>query len=405
VPAVTEKPSGTAVTTTPTSAVTASPNANKSASAPAAVKTTTDSWGPSVAKVFPFDDVNKPPAGSVGLLPRYQKRLAQRREQATKGGVVGITTGLAALDRLLQGHRGVTLLGGLSAVGKSSFGLQSVVAALLADEALGALIFAYEYGSRDEVLDQLYCMLAGVDLAVYEKGLFTPEMAQRLKAAEALLTQKLLPRLVIETLDDQPREESGWFDFRKYYCRSANRLIEDRGAKRIITLVDRFQRMPYPVLCGGTPPIMVDLIRAAQAAPDAWRMQEIRQQYRDSISGDGIGWPFLVVTEVRKQGDANRELELEDVLGTIGNVYDADRVILLQRGKGPGSDAVTPTILKTSKARRGAEARLDLSFRFKQFRFEEFEMPGAPTAALDSVSTDNAKPVAKGAAQRRFGGR
>lgn len=100
-----------------------------------------------------------------------------------KGQLAGISSGITLLDRKLGGFRGdeLTVIAGRSGMGKTSFALNLTVAALKQKKAV--CFFSLEM-SKEQLLQRLVCMRAGVEPELVRNGEVTPQQMTSLIEAK-----------------------------------------------------------------------------------------------------------------------------------------------------------------------------------------------------------------------------
>jgi hypothetical protein len=310
-----------------------------------------------------IDAEGKLPASSVASYSDYLAGLEERRQRRARNGTAGIPTGIPQLEKALHGHYGITAVAGVAGAGKTSFVLQTVLSAMIADPNLGVVWCHYEATSPDAVLDMMSCLLAQIDHRNLE-GKRTTEEQARLETVGELLARTILPRMQIIEVINNSRHRTGFFGWTDRW-RDSVKALGKVGVTRVVTVIDRFQRMPVPQITDGR----------AESSDDAWRIERIREASFISQRYESMGWPFFLVCELRKRDDNNREPELTDLLGSVGLGYDCARAILLHPTGAASSEGVASTKLIVPKARHGCQTSLLLNFRFAQFRFLDFQMP------------------------------
>lgn len=339
------------------------------------------------------DGIEKP-ARTGDPTERWKAHTADIEKHVKQTGNIplsgGIRSGLPQFDSALGGHSGITILGGSPATGKTSLVIQTAITALVNDPHLCVILCSYESSSANDVFDYALSMVAGVDREKVVSGTLSEQERKRVAEARHLIETKVLPRLSLLTLDDHPVDERGWVRWSDKWRGAMNGLYEVHKYKRLLTVIDRIQKMPLPHMTCNTPSDIEPMIRRAESDPDKWQMDQISEAYRD-MRKSGIETAFIVVCEVRK-GEANRKrLDMNDLLGSVSLGYEPDRVILLERASEGHAADITRVTLRVVKVRRGEEFEIPLHFRFKQFRFEEFKpLIKLPTATVMPTSTTSA---------------
>jgi replicative DNA helicase len=84
--------------------------------------------------------------------------IQQRRD---KGETDVLPTGIAKLDEMLGGLRGITVLGADKGVGKTSLALQVVLNVLRANSNVAALIYSLDMG-KTRIYERLLCCETGI---------------------------------------------------------------------------------------------------------------------------------------------------------------------------------------------------------------------------------------------------
>lgn len=320
----------------------------------------------------------------------YCQGLDKRIARTNQPAKIGIASGLAPLDKALGGHRGITIVAGGPATGKTSLVTQTAVTSLFKDPKLAVIYLSYEASSTSELFNYIVCMVAAVDHSQLYGGL-TAQEHQRIHEAKSIIRKTILPRLSVLTLED-PLFNNNYVDIWARILRGVKDGIMQSGTcSRLLIVLDRLQKMPLPRIQSATDKSTARLIRQAELNPDAWRMNQISEMYRELWKSKTLA-AFLVVSELRKEGTSRKRPGPEDILGSVSLTYEPDRVLLLNRTAVNDSEGVTDVSLRTVKARRGEEIELPLTFRYRQYRFEEFEplMP-LPTTTMQTKSPAQTK--------------
>lgn len=282
-------------------------------------------------------------------------------------GRAGLPTSLPALDKALNGLRGLSLLGGGTGVGKSSLAMQVCLHALQADETLGVVYAAFDGVSLQYVFDQRLCHLAQIDYWRFASGAMSSDERSRLSRAQDQLIK--LARRMHTVSQPQVDEQGAW---RGFFAGSVIQLVRQERLKRVLLVVDMLQNVPLMRPPDSDEPVHWDEFRRAVADPDHWRLEQIRLFHQQTLVNGPEGWPILLVSETRKPEHGQAELKIQDLLGSVGHGYLAHSVLLLYpSGAKAGDNGPIPMTLRVAKARGGQRTDIPLSFHHGQFRFVE----------------------------------
>jgi replicative DNA helicase len=312
--------------------------------------------------------------------PVYRARLRRRRGRP----LLGIPTGLPALDRALGGLRGLTYLGGGTGAGKTSLGLFIAMHALRARQDLGVLFYSLDM-PKVTLYDRLLSQEAGVEYADLLGEAADPGLEGRLDEAERRLQTEVLPRLRVAEYLAVP--EGKWLA--QVMVDDLVRLLESMPVEEVLVVVDYFQLLPVP-----------DSITAALDA-DFYRVRSLqRVQAWSRTNTNPLGFPILAISEVRKGESGRSEVGVGDLMGSARLGYSAEAVLLLEPAGQADKGPVVPVRLKVAKGRDGAtRTDIDLLFEYTRSRFREAPQPrgpkgggkakkGGPAQKSDAAKTD-----------------
>lgn len=158
------------------------------------------------ARIVALSSGIKVGSGAAGSMPVLMAEAFARYEERTqKPGIVarGARTGFAALDEMVLGWRRnqFIVVGGLTSTGKSSFALQTGLAA--ARHGATVHVFSLEM-SRDEVTDRAVSMLSGIPGDRLETGFWLPADYKRF--SQARIELETLPVTIDDTPGIRPRQ-------------------------------------------------------------------------------------------------------------------------------------------------------------------------------------------------------
>jgi hypothetical protein len=245
---------------------------------------------------------------------------------------------LKSLDLATLGLRGLTLLAGSPATGKSALALQLAIDAVRASADACALFLSLEM-PRWDVLGRLKCAVAGVEwktvvfgsvrgAGVETSGIYRPEELIALREADARLHE--IGRR-IRILDERNFPEPSL----DKVLGELTDLKAHTGAKRAIVVVDDIGAWPIPEH---------EATRAAtDADADRFRVGALKS-LRDALDGD----PVIAVAETRRGGDGATSA-FPEVLGPSRAARTADVVLLLR----PLTDGELAVAFKTTRERDG----------------------------------------------------
>lgn len=291
--------------------------------------------------------------------------LANQRRAAE--GLLGVPTGLAALDDAIDGLRGLTMIAADRGVGKTSWAISVVHHALASDPDLAVLFYSLDL-SKTELLKKLLSHASGRSY----RELHRDPVPHEVTAAADELRQVVLPRLKIIERKFPPPHRGFWSE---EFCDSGWKLMRASGAARLLVVVDLFQRMDVPLRLRADPDDDDGVIHLTDdLAKDNFRLDQIkkfRQEFRPADHPGGV--PFVLLSEVRKS--ASVELTRDDLLGSSRLASDADSIILLWPSQDTRADApVTLLTLKIDKGREGVvRSTIQLEFQHTICRFTEPE--------------------------------
>jgi hypothetical protein len=289
--------------------------------------------------------------------PVYRARLRRRRGRP----LLGLSTGLPALDRALGGVRGLTFVGGGTGAGKTSLALFIAAHALRARQDVGVLFYSLDM-PKTVLYDRLLSHEAGVEYADLLGEAGDAGLEGRLDEAERRLQTEVLPRLrVAEDLAVPDRKSLA-----QVMVDDLSRLLESMPVEEVLVVVDYFQLLPVPT----------DIAAALDA--DFYRVRSLqRVQQWSRTNANPIGFPILAISEVRKGESGRSEVGVADLMGSARLGYSAESVLLLEPCGEAEKGPVVPVRLKVAKGRDGAaRTDIDLSFEHTRSRFKEAPRPG-----------------------------
>jgi hypothetical protein len=289
--------------------------------------------------------------------PVYRARLQRRRGRP----LLGLATGLPALDRALGGLRGLTYLGGGTGMGKTTLGLFIAAHALRARQDLGVLFYSLDM-PKTVLYDRLLSQEAGVGYADLLGGTPTQGLEERLDEAERRLQTEVLPRLRVAEHLTLPEGKS----LAQVMVDDLKELLESMPVAEVLVVVDYFQLLPVP-----------DSITAALDA-DFYRVRSLqRVQACSRTNTNPVGFPILAISEVRKGESGRCEVGVGDLMGSARLGYSAEAVLLLEPCGEAEKGPVVPVRMKVAKGRDGAtRTDIDLLFEHTKSRFKEAARPG-----------------------------
>jgi hypothetical protein len=289
--------------------------------------------------------------------PVYRARLRRRRGRP----LLGLSTGLPALDRTLGGLRGLTFLGGGTGTGKTTLALFITKHALRARQDVGVLFYSLDM-PKTVLYDRLLSQEAGVEYADLLGATMTPALEEQLDQAERRLQAEVLPRLRVAEYLIVPEEKS----LAQVMIEDLSRLLESMPVGEGLVVVDYFQLLPVP-----------DSITAALDA-DFYRVRSLqRVQAWSRTNTNPVGFPILAISEVRKGESGRSEVGVADLMGSARLGYSAESVLLLEPAQEAAEGPVVPLRVKVAKGRDGAtRTDIDLLFEHTKSRFKEAARPG-----------------------------
>jgi hypothetical protein len=233
---------------------------------------------------------------AAGDWPVYRQHLYVRRKRPLQG----VSTGLPSLDAALRGPRGLTLLSGVTGVGKTTLALAMAAAALRKHADLAVLYVSLEM-SRTVLFDRLISLESGVPYCGLLAETYADADCQRLQAAEERLYREVLPRLRIVGPRSLPGPEG---QILEPLLRHRSDLLLHARAGRALVVIDRFQ----------------DLIPPTDDADDVKADRRLMSllaaaQHQTCTAAHPEGDPFVVISKVRKDAGPTG-LESDDLLGS-----------------------------------------------------------------------------------------
>ena len=330
--------------------------------------------------------LDKAPAKPVSLAerwPGYQAELAKLRGRK----LIGLESGMAGLDEMTLGLRGLTILHSPAGHGKTTLQLQ-VGLGVLAHQNDAALIFLSLDMPANELIHRLVCNLARMEWHVYARGSteilksppgevdgwHTEADRKRIEEANDILHGFGKCLFMVDRTSLPAQYDAGVL---KELVRKAK---EQAGVSRALVCVDYLQLLPTPAIAYKRMPPEHDQVRLVQDAMtpgDAW-------------------W---VVSEARKPGKGqDQEYGLAAIMGSARIGYACDFAASYRpmtseeeyahdwtparpsnwNGKfGPlqlDEAKVAPMMLQFDKARDGGtRGELALAFQYTRSRFVEVQ--------------------------------
>jgi hypothetical protein len=329
----------------------------------------------------------------------YRWRLETIRKQP----LLGLATGLSALDKATGGLQGLTLLAGEAGVGKSTLALVLGAGVLEATPTAGVLYYTFEL-PKDTLYTRLYSHVSGIPYAQLTRATTSdPQSAdgrkQVLSAARERLTADLLPRLRIIEWQTGPGHEPLTA---KAITGHITEMYGLPGVDRVLILLDPLPRLEVrsPAISS---PAGDDLPArpATELEADMIRMRMLTevQAWTRGAHRPG-GEPILAIAEVRKPDHPRKRLTLADVRGHSDLVYDAHAVLLLEQEAPAAHREVVPLLVNVAKVRDGGtrgDIALDFHHTISTFR-ERAPGRGQPAARVEDQKPSAPQP-------RRFAGR
>jgi uncharacterized protein YlaN (UPF0358 family) len=279
---------------------------------------------------------------------------------------IGCATGIGSLDDALGGGIcGLTVVGGDPNVGKTTLAIQIAKTALSHDPGLCAVYCSLDRDKKT-IYDALACQEARITYRDYIAREHDQFMEQRIQTARENLGQGILRRLKVRSNYRLPNCPG----FPEVIKSDLEGLATETDATRFLIVIDSRRKIPIPT----EPEVAID--------PDGMRLQQIEciKAWRDCVT--------LVISEVRKSDDRQRELFLEDLRGSSDLGYAADNVLLIWQEADHRDAQVVPTTLRIAKGRDGVQRRdITLNFDHEHYRFLPVETKtSAPRPAASNVA-------------------
>lgn len=305
-------------------------------------------------------------------------------ERRRQDPLAAITTGIPGLDeRLGGGLRGMTVLGGLPAIGKTSLALSMALAALTAHPELAVLILSFDM-AKDTLYQRLRCHEAGIEWLTLTSQTISEEVRGRLERADARLRDQILGRLRI--VEEVSLPESGFGA--EWLLEAANQLAEVTQSRHVLIIVDNFQRLK---MANAT-----DELEADRARLDALKTVQDATRSETYPEGD----PILVLSKVGK-GDGPTNFNTKDLFGSSDLGSRPSCVMFLEEDKQrtESRSNVAPVVLSITKGRDGVDrSKIPLDFHFATYHFSS---RGSTSDTPPSVAVDSASAAPQGRRPRR----
>lgn len=288
--------------------------------------------------------------------PVYLERRLARQGAESRA----VTTGLPALDCMLGGGlRGLTFLGGLTGIGKTSLATFMVGAALRESADVAALYIQLDM-NKEAIYGQIFSSLAasertrqGTEPVPRAKGgldaLRPPEHLRRLR----VLDRRNLP-------GDCVHEE--WQDVMCEHLTEAIKGLQRlSGTQSVLLVVDNFQRVDVPGV-------------ADDRERDVYRLDLLTRILSSTACElHPAGMPILALSKIPK-GRGPTNLVPDDLHGDSDLPSRASTVVFLEPdpSRAPRVPDVAPLIINVAKGRDGAtRGKLPVDFFFREYLFRE----------------------------------
>lgn len=314
--------------------------------------------------------------------------IQQRRNE---GETDVLPTGIAKLDEMLGGLRGLTFVAGDKGLGKTSFVLQIVLNVLRAMSNVAVLIYSLDMG-KTRIYERLLCCETGISYREFMASEKSDELKQRIEEANRRFLENIARRLRVverdfsyergDQRDDQARPPVRRGITNRIVLGHARELEKASGATQVLIVFDLFQKIDLRGDAG------------EGLARDQQRLDVLQQvQLYSSGPGRPHGYPILVISEIRKDS-TRKEPHRDDLKGDGRIAGDADVVLLMWQPETekPTGANVIPTMLRIDKSREGA-VRGDLKLWFDHGCFRFYDTP--PEAASNLVQRNKQKSPAK----------
>lgn len=317
----------------------------------------------------------------------FRERMQVQREKI----LPGLATGLAPFDELTGGLYDLMVLAGDTTSGKTTLAQQLAIGALERDPDVGVLFVDLELGK-----DSLHSRLLSREAQLAPRRLFAKDQTElerhQVEEADRRIIQNILPRHFIQALDPQQPHSITFQWFVELIKKWRDRWQTDK----IVLVVDSLQKLPVGAenLHGTDDDGPISRPKPPEGELARMRIELLLQVQRWSKRvSPPTGFPMLVTSRTRK-ATASGRLEIADVLGSVGTVFDASAVLLLEPSGKPSAEGITSSILNIAKVRDfGMCGDIHLDFHFTHSTFCEVG-PSAPK----TVSPPKDKPA-------RFGGK
>ncbi len=207
--------------------------------------------------------------------------------------------------------------------------------------------------TKKKLMDKLLSMRSGIDYrTVVAKP--TPEPAKKpLKEAEEWLGTHIMPRLSF--LDHLPTPAGRKTLTVRGMLDTINEMCSQPGISHVLVVVDSLQKVEIDDSEGGSELKEMRRQGLHDMEIEAYSLEMLLQLRAGTFSNAAPdGFPFLVLSQVRKPYKPGERLTIYDVLGKVNNIHSADGVLLLEHQiMNPPSPEVTPLFLNVDKCRDG----------------------------------------------------
>ena len=275
-----------------------------------------------------------------------------------------LATGIKPLDRLIGGLSQLTLLAGPTGSGKTTLALNLAVGVIQQNPDVCVLFLSAELSKTRLYQKLLSCVSRVPYTRLSPSSKRSPDEEEAVSKACDSIEQNLGKRLRI--VDKRARVPLLLKDVKSL-------IDETRDATRCgtcLVIIDSLDRLVLGE--------RRDFDGEYQICPKGDVTDEDRLQFLLGLqhwtrnSGSPDGWPVIAITRTRKGSGGDRQLERDDVFGTVDLAYDARTVLLLQpwgSTKETHSTSVRLAVAKVGDEGECGECRL--IFRHTVNRFDE----------------------------------
>lgn len=294
-------------------------------------------------------------SGARPMPPLVQSAVRLIEDMQThSGGLTGLPTGFAELDRLTHGLQPgeMIVIAARPSVGKTSLAM-NIAEHVAVDHHLPVAVFSLEMTAEALAL-RMICSRAAIDLHALRHGFLKKERVQDLTAAADALAKAPL-------------------------------FIDDSAGLSILQLRAKARRLYQQ---HGIRLFVIDYLQLLHST--ARRIENRQQEIADISSGikalaKELNVPVLVLSQLNREleKDKSRKPRLSDLRESGAIEQDADLVGLLYKPSGSDDDDSTdadalPINLLIAKQRNGPTGEVRLTFFRKHTRFEDGTKQHAP---------------------------